>query len=1544
MEMCLNHLPSEQDDFFKYKDLLKKSLLFPSPLTGKNFEDIYVQVMIKEKEEKPRQEEKQQKESPLPELPLDVFQKKGNFAIIGSPGSGKTTILKHLALELVNLDYLPIFIRLYDLQTFENIPGLENYMTEEMKSGKSLKYISYYLKFKNKNLADIIESGKIILLLDGFDEVVKNSEEVKRWIDNLSHEFKIIITSREAGFDKGLLGGIVTHTLEFDEPKQKELISKLVENKEKQKEIEAFFKQKKIFNQLTNPLFITLICAIWNEETKNIQTNTELMRQFINHVDERCKQKTIDQKKLYPLTRQIIENEELFFPDIREFLSSAAFMMHCINKPLNYEVLKEWGKRKEKWEKYLEKEKINIKIPYSKVEKYIYNKITSETTINGILQEISRTGLLIPVRQNEYEFLHRSFQEYFAAEYIVNNMDLDTIKWFIRTKVPYSEASASWGYLKEEIIHLTVDSQKITTEIYPMMYLHDPNWEEVLKYITGLLDEDYAQNLVESIIEGELNLECEELRQIDDCLKNDIFLGLNMACELKWKKIFKEVCNDKVTDAFLVALKNPSGYAQWSVVKAFGGICKGDDNIIDVLLKSLKDSDSNVRLHAADALGEIGKGDDKVINALLHTLKDSDRYVQLWTAKALGKIGNGDDKVIDDLLHTLKDSDRYDVRMHLANALGEIGKGDDKVIDALLHTLKDSDSDVKSSAADALGKIGKGDDKVIDSLLHTLKDSDSDVKSSAADALGKIGKGDDKVIDALLQAFKDSDRYDVQMHLAKSLGEIGKGNNNLIDALLHDFKDSYSDVRWMASNALGEIGKGDDKVIDALLHTLKDSDSDVKRIVSDALGKIGKGDDKVINALLQAFKDSDRYDVQMSATWALGEIGKGDDKIIDSFLHALKDSHRYVRMHLADALGKIGKGDDKVIDALLAALKDSDSLVRWIAADALGKIGKGDDKIIDALLDTLKDSDSLARSSAADALGKIGKGDDKVIDAFLDTLKDSDSLARSRAADALGNIGKGDDKVIDALLIAIKDSDSNTRSRAADALGNIGKGDDKIIDALLIAIKDSDSNTRSRAADALVKLGTLNSILEFDLLNINNEKKFYIIPSIWERERKNNKEFIISYCKWEKKPVSFFDFELTSVCQQAILLSASVKKGIFDDPFSAYFQNFSPYYNFLQFKQNLYDNWFFTATRAFVPHDKPHSERVYKNMALILTSILANKPERLTKDELLSLMYAAYLHDVGMTGGDLSMKDVETSKKTKISITDYKFTRKFHGLISYEKIKNNPNNYQIGSSSRETPVVIGEICKYHQRLRTLEELQGKDEQKQKEKEVYIGNKKYIIEIPPPGTIPAKLFSDKAEIVRIPLLSAILRVCDAMDICRSRVWADKTEDFFRHSAEFILKEIATNQKNINWENFKKLENFTLQIENKLIQMQNIGIQAIDTEYRDWINDAKQFLEDNQITIINSIGADKFQDLEYIFYLYEQPKHFKKHDTFENVTPVVDLANETLTLKYSIALGSDDEEMNKLVEEDLNGEWQQVKKFWEESLGISTLKVEFMEKGI
>ena len=151
---------------------------------------------------------------------LEAVETYTKLMVLGKPGSGKTTFLKHLAMQCMGGKFqaarVPIFVTLKD---FADKPGKPDLLT----------YLDTYLK-KGVSLAEVVRGERALLLLDGLDEVREaDSSRVLRQIEDISQQFpqnQYIITCRIAAQEYRFESFTEVEIADFDDKQIRAFISK----------------------------------------------------------------------------------------------------------------------------------------------------------------------------------------------------------------------------------------------------------------------------------------------------------------------------------------------------------------------------------------------------------------------------------------------------------------------------------------------------------------------------------------------------------------------------------------------------------------------------------------------------------------------------------------------------------------------------------------------------------------------------------------------------------------------------------------------------------------------------------------------------------------------------------------------------------------------------------------------------------------------------------------------------------------------------------------------------------------------------------------------------------------------------------------------------------------------------------------------------------------------------------------------------------------------------------------------------------------------
>lgn len=314
--------------------------------------------------------------------------------ILGKPGAGKTTFLKHLAIQCnqneFQGDLVPFFVTLKDFAETEDKPNL-------------LTYLSNYIESENsQNLQQILKHNRALILLDGLDEVLNtDSNRVIKEIESLTNSYpenQYVMTCRIAAREYTFEKFTEVEIADFDWKQ----ITNFAHNWFKDKPIkpETFLerlKQDKPIKELVaNPLLLTLLCISFEELGDFPANRKELYEEGLNALLRKWDSSRGKQRDKVYKTLSIAKKEDL--------LSNIAWKTFA---PGNYFFKIDAAKR------YISEYIRNL--PGANLDD---EALQGDSGI--VLKNIeAQHGLLVERARNIYSFSHLTFQEYFTAREII---------------------------------------------------------------------------------------------------------------------------------------------------------------------------------------------------------------------------------------------------------------------------------------------------------------------------------------------------------------------------------------------------------------------------------------------------------------------------------------------------------------------------------------------------------------------------------------------------------------------------------------------------------------------------------------------------------------------------------------------------------------------------------------------------------------------------------------------------------------------------------------------------------------------------------------------------------------------------------------------------------------------------------------------------------------------------------------------------------------------------------------------------------------------
>jgi HEAT repeat protein len=798
----------------------------------------------------------------------------GHVVLVGKPGSGKSTALQRLRWEeaQVALDAIE------DGHTDFTIPVLIE--LRDRREGPVVNWIQRVLRrvrLDEGAIEDLLLDGRFLLLFDGLNEIP--SSEMWSTLDEFQRDRDFytnprIFTTRELGAGSDLSIEKKLEMLPLTEPQMREFIQKRLPGR-----ADSLLRQLqgRLRELAETPLLLQMLCDVVAESPAGQipQNRGELFRQEFARRYEAFK----------PLRGRVSEDSRRFAPELLQHLAFVMTQGEPHTDPLN--PTPSW-----------------LTISKAQAETIL------ETYLTGRVEAPAKAGkewledllefhpLQVGSNSNQVEFHHQLFQEYYAAEALLQKLPALSN---IELKQNY------FNYLK---------------------------WTEVVALTLGMVEqESQAVDFVQLALDVDLKLGARlagEVKQAFQTKTVEIINQLPVPTSLK--VVFLGSTHSESAVSGLIPILNDEYLSHhWFATYALSEI--GGAEAVGILISELNDEYYSIRWSAATALSRIAN--EAAIISLIETLNDEEFYVRWTAAEALlGRVSN--ETVITVFIDALKVEDSS-VRLRAAEVLSEIGA--EMAVVHLIDTLEDNVPDVRQKAAEALVKINV--EAAVTALIESLTHCGGRVS-------GKISsrKAVEALRDALIRSGVDIARIDGHTAVSTLISALSHkdvvvrrkatvvsgaiGGEIVVTALTKALEDEDRFVRYWAVKTLGKVGSK--KALAILIHALNHRYRDVCRASAEALGKFGG--EKAFSTLIAALND-EHYGVRESAAEALGKIG--DEKTVNALTEVLKD--KLVKRSAAEALGKIG--GEAAVKSLIAVLThpDPDLHLIAIAADALGRIG-----------------------------------------------------------------------------------------------------------------------------------------------------------------------------------------------------------------------------------------------------------------------------------------------------------------------------------------------------------------------------------------------------------------------------------------------------------------------------------------------------------------------------------------------------------------------------------------------------------------------------
>ncbi len=998
--------------------------------------------------------------------------------IHGRAGIGKTTLCKklvhkyhHNGLWRDQFDCM-VWVPLRQLKTAP-AQNLENLLCQ---------YFSIHGSTQAQALAKAFQENhrdKTLFILDGLDEVTEGLDKrhaLNTFLESLLNQVHVLITSRPAGVSASQCNelDLELETIGFNTDDVRTYIQKFAPES-KQTEIQRYIDRMPLIQELVNiPIQLDALCYSWDKLPKNQEVTMAMLYEAM--VDKLWRKDSVRlEKKEGGQLLTPHEIEDLSESELKEVMAAEIdYLSYLAFKGLEAEKI-EFSREE------LKQRRSELNEGAASGEKLPINFTTNLKKASYLHTADANR----PEAERRYHFLHLTFQEFFAAKFLVKHLQA-------YTDVDKSTVQA-YGVQK----NLDAMPKRHEVEAFIATHKYNPRYEIVWWMVAGLLEgallerffrllEQAPRDLI-GVRHQQVLMGC--LNEARNQLNNKMHAGLEkeltqwLHFEMKWSDKWSKLGRRGAFPEYLLLRSlDKSDDRRKQIIQTLGARPALSEAAERALAGALQDQDENVRNAAALVLSGKNSLSEAAEQALIGALQDQEGIVRATAARTLGGQNPLSEAAEQALIDTLQDQEGI-VRATAARTLGGQNPLSEVAVQALISALQDQDENVMTAAANALGSQSPLSEATEQALIGACQHENWRVRAEAARALGSQSPLSEAIEQALIGACQDQESpvRNVATHALESQGSLSEAAEQaLVDAFQHE----NGKVGIAAACTLGKQSMLSKAAVQALIGALQHENGNVRFAATRAFENQKTLSEAAMLALISAFHDQER-NVRNAAACALEGKNLFPEAVVWALVGALQHENKDVRNAAARVLKSQNPLSQAAAQALISACQDQDedADVRAKAARALGNQNPLSEAAEQALIGVLQHENKDVRVEAAGALGSQSPLSETAVQALIGALQHVNWEVRRVAAYTLGKQSPLSEATVQALIGACQDQHGNVRTMATSVLGGQGPLPEAAKQALIGALPHEDYRVGFEAARVLGGQSPLSEAAEQALID-----------------------------------------------------------------------------------------------------------------------------------------------------------------------------------------------------------------------------------------------------------------------------------------------------------------------------------------------------------------------------------------------------------------------------------------------------------------------------